>query len=416
MLHTFSLQEIEEVSRSFPEDIIQSPLEYHARLSKKYGADVFLKREDRQAVRSYKIRGAYTVISQTSAEERKGGFVAASAGNHAQGFAYSCKLFKTTGVVFMPTTTPLQKIQATRKFGGDYTTIEIVGNNFDEAQEQALAFCAQNNMTFIPAFDHPEIIKGQASCGLEILTQNEGSDIDYIFCPIGGGGLIAGLSEVFLQSPQNPIIIGCEPQGAPAAYHSLERGSNVVLESIDTFVDGASVKAIGTHTFPYIQKNINTVNLVPEGRLCSTIIELLQEDGLVLEPAGVLAIDSLKDYKEEIRGKRVICIASGSNLDFERLNEIKERSLQYEGLKKYLIINFVQRGGALKEFLDTLPDSVDIERFEYLKKNQKEKGPALVGLRASAPETMKSFMSLLAETTIEFRDITHDQMFFEFIV
>ena len=419
-MSSFNFFEIKNIRENFPKFIVKTDLEKHKRLSKKYNCSVFLKREDKQEVRSYKIRGAYNAIFNLAKSKREKGVVCASAGNHAQGFSYACFLFKIKGYVFMPKTTPSQKIDATKKFGKNYVKIIVVGDTFDDSQNEAMKFCKKNKLEFIPPFNNINTIKGQATVGTEIIEDFKKSfpnkKIDYLFCPIGGGGIISGVSEVLKKEDSNIKIIGCEPKGAPSAFESLKKNKNITLENIDTFVDGASVKKLGDLNFPFIKKNVSKVNLVDENRLCSSILEFLKEDGIVVEPAGILSIDSLKDYKKEIKNKNVVCILSGSNFDFERLNEIKERSLKYEGLKKYLLVNFPQRAGALKEFLDLFGEDDDIERFEYLKKTKKEKGPAIVGIKTTNKNNFEKLFKKLKKENFDFKDITDDDMFFSFIV
>ena len=356
-----------------------TPLQYNAHLSQKYNCQVYLKREDLQIVRSYKLRGAYNMMSTLAPGLLEQGVVCASAGNHAQGFAYSCKKLQAHGVIFMPVITPKQKIVQTRMFGEDWIEIRLEGDTFDDCAVAAKKYTEENNMIFIPPFDDARIIEGQGTVGVEILEDL--NQIDYVFVPVGGGGLSAGVGAYFkMESPETKII-GLEPEGAPSMFEAMKAGQPVQLESIDRFVDGAAVKQVGDLTFSICKEVLYDMHLVPEGKVCSTILKLYNEDAIVVEPAGALSIAALDDYAEQIRGKKIVCIVSGSNNDIDRMPEIKERSLQYEGLKHYFLISFAQRPGALKEFVNQVLGSTDdITRFEYMQKTNKEAGPALVGI------------------------------------
>ncbi|TAL43403.1 MAG: threonine ammonia-lyase, partial [Chitinophagaceae bacterium] len=330
----------------------RTPLTFNINLSKKYQCNIYLKREDLQVVRSYKLRGAYNMMSSLPAEQLSKGVVCASAGNHAQGFAFSCKKLNVKGVVFMPIITPNQKVKQTQMHGDGHVEIKLVGDTFDDCAEAAKNFTEENGMTFIPPFDDYRIIEGQGTVAVEILEEQ--SDIDYLFVPVGGGGLSAGVGTYFKTYSPKTKIIGLEPEGAPAMYEALKVGHPVILESIDRFVDGAAVKRVGDITFSICKEVLDDMHLVPEGKVCSTILKLYNEDAIVVEPAGALSIAALDAYTDEIKGKNVVCIVSGSNNDIDRMQEIKERSLQYEGLKHYFLINFAQRPGALKEFANNV--------------------------------------------------------------
>ena len=406
---------IEEARNQFSRVIKETRLEYNRRLSRKYHCKVFLKREDKQLVRSYKIRGAYNVINSMSEKTKTKGVVCASAGNHAQGVALCCNYFKIKGVIFMPKVTPLQKIQRTKKFGKDFVEIKLVGDSFDDAQKEAIKFSKEHEITFVCPFDDAKTIIGQGTMAVEILKQSP-VPIDYLMVPIGGGGLISGLSTYFKEKSPKTKIIGAEPLGASSMCESIKQGKPIELEKIDTFVDGAAVKKPGKITFEITQKLVKKILKIPEGRICGTILDFLQKEGMILEPAGALSIDSLKDMREEIKGKTVVCIVSGGNFDFERLSMVKEKSLKYEGLKKYYIIEFAQRAGSLKDFLDLLDIDDDITRFEYLKKTIKEKGPALVGIESKNPKNFKTLNKKLDAHNIKYKDITDNEIFFDLLV
>ena len=365
----------------------RTPLVLNQNLSRKYGCQVYLKREDLQVVRSYKLRGAYNMLCSLPEEQLKKGVVCASAGNHAQGFAWSCRRLGVKGVVFMPIITPQQKVDQTRMFGEDCIEIRLCGDTFDDCAVAAKQYTLQHGLTFIPPFDDPRIIEGQATVGVEILEDL--SQIDYLFVPVGGGGLCAGVGSYFKTFSPKTKIIGAEPEGAPSMTEALRAGEPVTLDNIERFVDGASVKRVGDLTYSLCSHVLESMQLVPEGKICSVILKLYNEDAMVVEPAGALSIAALDYYAEEIRGKNVVCIVSGSNNDIERMQEIKERSLQYEGLKHYFLIRFAQRPGALKEFVNHVlgPDD-DITRFEYMQKNNKEKRHGAGRRRAQAPRRL----------------------------
>lgn len=395
--------------------VTRTPLAFSRSLSKKYQCNVYLKREDLQIVRSYKLRGAYNMMSSLPAAQLQKGVVCASAGNHAQGFAYSCKKLGVKGVVFMPIITPLQKVQQTRFFGEEFIEIKLAGDTFDDCAVAAKAYTEQNGLTFIPPFDDYKIIEGQATVGVEILEDL--SAVEYLFVPVGGGGLCAGVGSYFKTFSPQAKIIGVEPQGAPSMKTALEAGHPVTVENIDRFVDGAAVKRIGDITFSICKDVLHDMQLVAEGKVCSTILKLYNEDALVVEPAGALSIAALDAYAEEIKGKNVVCIVSGSNNDIDRMQEIKERSLQYEGLKHYFLIRFAQRPGALKEFVNhVLGPNDDITRFEYMQKHNKETGPALVGIELQSREDYDLLVKNLKQYNINYAELNKDDNLFGYIV
>jgi threonine dehydratase len=393
----------------------KTPLVLNLNLSRKYACNVFLKREDLQVVRSYKLRGAYNMMSRLPEEQLAKGVVCASAGNHAQGFAYSCKKLNAKGVIFMPVITPRQKINQTRMFGEDAVEVRLVGDNFDECAEAAKAYTEQNGMTFIPPFEDKRIIEGQSTVGLEILQDL--NNIDYVFLPVGGGGLAAGVGLVFKNFSPQTKVIGIEPEGAPSMKEAFRNGHPVTLDHIDRFVDGAAVKRVGDLTFGICKLVLDDMDVVAEGKICSTILKLYNEDAIVVEPAGALSIAALDDYAEEIKGKTIVCVVSGSNNDIDRMPEIKERSLQYEGLKHYFLIRFAQRPGALKEFVnDVLGDTDDITRFEYMQKTNKEAGPALVGIELQSKNDYNALISKMSARGIDYTEINKDDTLFGYLI
>lgn len=407
--------DIEAASLKLRQVVKHTPLIYNASLSKKYECAVYLKREDLQIVRSYKLRGAYNMISSLSETQKATGVVCASAGNHAQGFAYSCKLLNIKGVVFMPIITPNQKVSQTKMFGDGHIEIKLVGDTFDDCATAAKAYTKANGMTFIPPFDDVKIIEGQATVGVEILE--ELAHIDYLFAPVGGGGLIAGVGAYFQSKSPSTHIIGVEPEGAPSMTAALQAGHPVKLDHIDPFVDGAAVKRVGDQTFEICKAVINEMALVNEGKVCSTILKLYNEDAIVVEPAGALSIAVLADFAQAIKGKTVVCIVSGSNNDIDRMQEIKERSLQYEGLKHFFLVRFAQRPGALKEFVNlVLGPTDDIVRFEYMQKHNKETGPALVGIEMQDKADYDRLLENMNRYHINFTPINKNDNLFGYLI
>ena len=393
-----------------------TPLLHNFNLSERYKAQIHLKREDMQTVRSYKIRGAYNKMAELTEEERQQGVICASAGNHAQGVAYACNKIGIKGTIVMPSVTPLQKINKVRTFGKDMVEIILEGDAFDDANAKALEIAAQSHQVFIPPFNDLMIIAGQGTIGLEVLEDSK-DPIDYIFVPIGGGGLISGLGSYIKQVSAHTKIIGVESSGAPAMYESLKAGHRVKLEQIDPFADGVAVKEVGEITFEIGQKVIDDMVLVPEGAICSTILQLYNEEGIIVEPAGALTIAALEQYQDKIIDKNVVCIVSGSNNDITRTEEIKERALLYEGLKHYFVIRFPQRSGALREFLNNvLGPGDDITHFEYTKKHNRESGPALVGIRVSQKSDYENLLKRMHEHKIEFQTINDSGMLYDLLI
>jgi threonine dehydratase len=380
----FNLDNFLKAKETIKEVALHTPLQLNRNLSEKYNANIYLKREDLQVVRSYKIRGAFNKIASLSDQEKQNGVICASAGNHAQGVALSCSKLNIKGVIFMPITTPSQKIDQVKMFGGNLVEIKLFGDTFDDCYGKSLEYSKEYNLTVVPPFDDKKVILGQGSVGLEIIEDLSGHKIDKVLLPIGGGGLASGVSSVFkLQSPETSII-GVEPSGAASMAEALKQNKIVKLKNIDKFVDGAAVQKVGTLNFEICKNTLSQMLAVEEGKICSTILQLYNKDAIVVEPAGALTIAALDQIKDAIVGENIVCVVSGSNNDISRMQEIKERSLMYEGLKHYFIVNFPQRPGALKEFVnDVLGPKDDITFFEYKKKNYKENGPVVIGLQLS---------------------------------
>lgn len=393
-----------------------TPFQRNLRLSEAHHCHLFLKREDLQIVRSYKIRGAYNKMASLPQKELQRGIVCASAGNHAQGVALACHELKVKGTIYMPSVTPQQKIGKVRLFGREWVNVQLTGDTFDDAYQAALAHSEREKQTFIHPFNDPKIIEGQATVGLEILEASK-APIDYLLVPIGGGGLAAGVGSIFHQLSPQTKIIGVEPEGAPAMQQSLAKGTLIHLDEIDPFVDGAAVRAVGQHTFSICQQTLDRVITVPEGAVCSTILKLYNEEGIVVEPAGALTISALCALKKEIYGKNVVCVISGSNNDITRTEEIKERALLHEGLKHYFLIRFPQRAGALREFLNlVLGPTDDITHFQYTKKNHREAGPALVGIQMQSPDDYQSLIERMEAQGVNYQTLNDKSMLFEMLI
>jgi len=414
--YKIKVNEVQKARERLSDVVVNTPLMRDLTLSERYEANVFLKREDLQIVRSYKIRGAFNKISSLPASELSKGIVCASAGNHAQGVAYSCNKLGIKGTIFMPTPTPKQKITQVKFFGRDSIEIVLVGDTYDDAFKAAMKFRDENKIQFIHPFDDPKVIEGQATVGLDILSDTS-SHIDYLFIPIGGGGLAAGVGSVFkLLSPETKII-GVEPMGAPSMKASLEKGEVIRLEEIDKFIDGAAVQRVGDLTFNICKNILDDIITIPEGKVCTTILQLYNEEAIVVEPAGALSISALDFYKEKIKGKTVVSIVSGSNNDITRTEEIKERSLLYEGLKHYFIVRFPQRPGAFREFLENiLGENDDITFFQYSKKNNREQGPAIVGIELQKKEDFEPLYKRLKESNLLQEYLNQKPDLFQFLI
>ncbi|MBO3697105.1 threonine ammonia-lyase [Roseivirga sp. E12] len=411
-----SLVDVEEASNRIKHVAVHTPLLDNLTFSEKYGANILFKREDLQVVRSYKIRGAHNKISQLSEAQKARGVICASAGNHAQGVAYSCNKLKIQATIFMPAPTPKQKVEQVRLFGKGYVKVVLSGDTFDDAYHQAIEYSSNHQSNFIHPFDSKEVIEGQGTVGLEILKDTK-RPIHYLFLPIGGGGLSAGVSAVFRQLSPLTKIIGVEPEGAPAMKQSIAAGKNLTLNKIDKFVDGAAVHRVGEKTFEICRQLLDEVVTVPEGLICSTMLDLYNRDAIVVEPAGALSLAALEQFREQIVGKNVVCVLSGSNNDISRTEEIRERALLYNGLKHFFIIRFPQRAGALKEFLtDVLGPNDDIVHFEYTKKTSREKGPALVGIEHQSKDDFQPLMDRLNAKNFSAQYLNEHSDLFSYII
>ncbi len=413
---TITIQQIEEAAKRLNGVASRTPLQLSHRLSQLYDAKVYIKREDLQDVRSFKIRGGYNKIASLTDEEKKRGVVAASTGNHAQGIAYSCSSLKIKGVIFMPTVTPNQKIAKVKHFGGEYAEIRLIGNTFDEAIEASQQYCQEKNAIYVHPFDDPLIIAGQGTIGKEIYEKLEGN-VDFVISPIGGGGLVSGISSYIIQKNPQCKFYGVEAAGAASMENSLKEEKIVSLGSFDTFVDGAAVNKVGTLAFELCKKYLEKVLVVDVGKVCTTMIELYQQDGIIAEPAGALSISALDEIKDAIKGKTVVCILSGGNNDILRYPEIMEKSLTYKGLKHYFLVEFAQKPGQLKQFLNqALGPTDDIVLFEYIKRNAKENGPALIGIELARKEDLQALIDNMKQLELHFTKISTNDPLYSFVL
>lgn len=415
MNNTLIVKVINEAHERLKGIVTKTPLERHAGLSARFGADIYLKREDLQVVRSYKLRGAYNRISLFNDDERKRGVVCASAGNHAQGVAFSCAKLGINGTIFMPKNTPRQKIERVRTLGGNNIEIMLTGDTFDTSFAAANQFAETNGAVLVHPFDDLAVIAGQGTVAVEIFEALP--QVDVLVVPVGGGGLISGVAT-YAKSKNGAVkVIGVEPEGAPSMDASLKAGHAVTLDHIDTFVDGVAVKTVGENTFAITQKVVDAIELVPEGRVCRDMIGLYQSDGIVAEPAGALSVAALENIASDIHGKTVVCVISGGNNDISRYAEVLERSLIYQGLKHYFIVEFSQRPGALRAFLDSaLGATDDITLFEYVKKNNRETGPALVGIELAKKGDLAPLLGRMTGLNMTFELIRQDSPLFRFIL
>lgn len=410
------LEKVYQAKERIKDVAVHTPLIKNENLSDEFCAQVWLKREDLQPVRSYKLRGAYNKIVSLTDNEKSKGVVCASAGNHAQGVAYACNKLNIQATIFMPVTTPQQKIKQVKLFGKDTVEVILKGDTFDESFHEASRLCKERQAIFIHPFDDEKVIAGQGTIALELLEDTE-APIDYLFVPIGGGGLAAAVCIVFNQLSPHTKIIGVEPAGAPSMKTSVKKGINTTLEHIDKFVDGAAVKRVGDKTFEICKDSLEDIVLVPEGKVCTAILRLYNEEAIVVEPAGALTIAALDFYKKKIKGKNVVCIVSGSNNDITRTEEIKERSLLYEGLKHYFLVQFPQRPGALKEFAnEILGPNDDITYFQYSKKNNRETGPAVVGIELQNKKDLFCIKEKLQNRTFNYQYLNGNEDLFTHLI
>ncbi len=411
-----SLEGVYEAVSRLTGVIRKTPWEYNERLSEETSASVFFKREDLQQIRSFKIRGAYNKISSLTPAQRAGGIICASAGNHAQGVAFSCKKLQIHGDIYMPATTPQQKVSQVRMFGEHYIHIILIGDTYDACQKEALKHAQKEKKVFIHPFDDKEVIEGQGTLALEILENSE-SPIDYLFVPIGGGGLVSGILTVFQALSPQTKIIGVEPEGAPSMQQSLAEGKRVLLKTMDRFVDGAAVRQVGVLPFEICKSGLTEVVRVHEGKICQMILDLYNKEGIVAEPAGALAIAAVDLYKEKLKGKRVVALLCGGNNDIIRMPEISERALLYANLKHYFLIDFPQRAGALKEFVtEILGPNDDITHFEFSKKSFRTNAPAVIGIQLKDAKDLAGLVERMKIHNFKFDYLNNKENLFQFVI
>ncbi|TCP20641.1 L-threonine ammonia-lyase [Scopulibacillus darangshiensis] len=416
LLNKVHIEDIMIANQTLKDTIIKTPLHKNELLSKKYECNVYLKREDLQVIRSFKIRGAYNMMKGLSPEELENGVICASAGNHAQGVAYSCRALGVNGKIFMPTTTPRQKVNQVNFFGHPFIEVILTGDTFDDSFQEAMKVCEEEKRTFVHPFDHYRTITGQGTIGIEIMDDMD-EQIDYVFMGIGGGGLASGIGSYLKCISPETKVIGVEPAGAAGMKRSIEEDKVVNLNKINKFVDGAAVKKVGDLTFDICRDVLDDVAVVPEGRVCTTILDLYNENAIIAEPAGALSVAALEEYKEKIKGKTIVCVVSGGNNDIDRMQEIKERSMIHEGYKHYFIVQFPQRAGALRSFItQVLGEDDDITRFEYTKKNNRDKGPVLVGIELKHREDYFPLINRMKENGFSYTEINKDQKLFNLLI
>jgi threonine dehydratase len=407
---------VDEAARRLDGIVARTPLQPSKRLSKEFEATVLIKREDLQEVRSFKVRGAYNKISSLSAEDRRRGVVCASAGNHAQGVAFACSELRIKSTIFMPAITPTQKIERVKQFGGGFVEVQLIGDSYDEASQAARELCAERDAVFVHPFDDPLTIAGQGTVGKEIFEELQG-ELDAVFVAIGGGGLASGIGSYLKERKPGVAIFGAEPAGSPSMHESLRQGRVVTLEEIDTFVDGAAVKTVGQATFELCRRYLDRVVVVPEGKICTSQIELYQNEGIVAEPAGALSVAALQDAADQIRGKTVVCVLSGGNNDILRYPEIMERSLVYQGRKHYFIVEFAQKPGQLRKFVDqALGPTDDIVRFEYIKKTNKERGTALIGVELKHRDDLEPLLARIHQIQLNCRRLSSEELLYDYLI
>ncbi|PTM59950.1 threonine ammonia-lyase IlvA [Desmospora activa] len=414
--HPVSVEDVIMANHLLKDVVTHTPLQRDPLLSQRYGCHLHLKREDLQVVRSFKIRGAYNVICHLPPDKLKNGIVCASAGNHAQGVAYSCQALEIKGKIFMPNPTPRQKVNQVKRFGGPFADVVLTGDTFDDSLAEALAYSEKHDMAFIHPFENPQTIAGQGTVGMEILNDLQ-EPLDYLFIGIGGGGLAAGVASYVKAISPKTRIIGVEPAGAPAMARSVEAGKAITLDVIDKFVDGAAVRRVGEINLSICRELVDEFAVVPEGKVCTTILQLYNENAIVAEPAGALPIAVLDQYRDQIKDKNVVCILSGGNNDIDRMQEIKERSLIHEGLKHYFTIQFPQRAGALREFInDVLGPDDDITRFEYTKQNSREQGPVLLGIELKRREDYGPLIERMDKKGFQYIEINKNPTLFQLLI
>ncbi|WP_433407546.1 threonine ammonia-lyase IlvA [Saccharomonospora azurea] len=408
--------DVDAAAERLADVIPPTPLHRNERLSRRHGLDVRLKREDLNSVRSYKVRGAYNLMSRLTETQRSRGVVCASAGNHAQGVAYAAAALGVEARVYLPRTTPRQKRERVASLGGKHVQMIVQGETYDEAAAAAREHAATTGAVLVPAFDDPSTIAGQGTVAKEIVEQL-GYAPDAVVVPVGGGGLLGGVLTWLHERHPGVKVVGAEPQGATSMALALERGEPTALDALDPFVDGAAVRMVGEYTYALAARHTPRLVSVPEGRICVEMLDLYQSDGIISEPAGALASAALGlDDLDLPEGATVVCVLSGGNNDVSRYAEIVERALIHEGKKHYFLVDFPQEPGALRRFLDDVlgPDD-DITLFEYVKRNNRETGPALVGIELGAPENLPEILERMRRAPHRVQRVEPDSPLFTFL-
>lgn len=414
-----SARDIKQAYSVLKDVVVRTPLDFNRYLSERYGASIYIKRENEQPVRSFKIRGAYYAISQLTDVDKANGVVCASAGNHAQGVAYTCKEMQIPATIFMPITTPQQKIGQVKFFGGEFVEIRLVGDTFDESATAAMKYTKETGKTFIDPFDDPNVQAGQGTVAYEILEEAEEQSVsfDQLLVPVGGGGLIAGVSAYLKDQAPEIKIVGVEASGARSMKAAFDKGRPVKLEHIDKFADGIAVQKVGKTTYEVARKNVDQLIAVDEGRISETILDLYSKLGIVAEPAGAATIAALEVIKDQIKGQTICCIISGGNNDINRMPEMEERALIYEGIKHYFVVNFPQRPGALREFVNhILGPNDDITRFEYIKRANKGTGPVLIGIALGDKRDYAEFIARLEQFDPQYINLHENDSLYKMLV
>nr|WP_106783404.1 threonine ammonia-lyase IlvA [Lysinibacillus timonensis] len=413
---TLAVEDILKAHHLLKDVVLHTPLQKNEYLSEKYEANIYIKREDLQSVRSFKLRGAFYKIKKIEVEARKRGVVCASAGNHAQGVAYACAHLGIKGAIFMPLTTPKQKVDQVRMFSRNQVEIILAGDTFDDSAAAAREYCEEHGMIFIHPFDDLDIIAGQGTVAVEVLNDID-EPLDFLFGGIGGGGLMSGVSAYVKNISPDSKVIGVEPAGAASMKAAFENKGPIQLEKINKFCDGTAVQLVGSKTYEICQQYLDDIVMVPEGKVSTTILDLYNKHAIVAEPSGALPVAALDLYADQIKGKTAVVIITGGNNDISRMQEIREKSLLYEGLLYYFIVNFPQRAGALRQFLTVvLGPNDDITHFEYTKKNNKESGPALVGIEVSKPEDYQGLIDRMHINGFSFTEVNKDSQLFNLLV
>jgi threonine dehydratase len=412
---TVSAYDVETAAARLEGVVGHTPLQRSARLSALTGLDVWLKREDLQDVRSYKARGAYNLISQLSEDERAAGVTCASAGNHAQGVAFACARTGVRARIHLPRTTPRQKRERIAFLGGDFVDVVVQGDTYDDAAALSAAYARESGATPVPAFDDTRTIAGQGTVAAELLDQLPSAPAAVVV-PVGGGGLLAGMLAHLAERSPDTVVIGAEPAGAASMAAALDAGEPVALADLDGFIDGAAVRRVGDLTYDAVRRHEPRLVSVPEGLVCVEMLDLYQSDGIIAEPAGALAPAALRELTGLAPGSTVVCVLSGGNNDVSRYAEVVERALVHEGLKHYFLVDFPQEPGALRRFLDEVlgPDD-DITLFEYVKRSNKETGPALVGIELQRREDFASLVARMDESALGVELVEPTSPLFRFV-